>query len=238
MLNEAMSNQERILTIAQIAAGIAHEIGNPLTSISGLTNILKEKCSNNQELYELADMIFREAGQMRQIVDDLVRIAQPVSPKLKLENFEKMVLNVMARAEKQSRERYAGRIKFTVHKQEGFPARFYFDPKQMQLVVETLTSNAVDAVTNSVNFSRGTIKYILKYLPAENQIRFDVSDTGCGLSREELKKVSIPFFTTKPNGKGLSLSYSVMIVNNHGGRIEVESEKKKGTTFSVYLPIK
>jgi len=238
MISEIMSRRERVLTIGQMAAGIAHEVRNPLTSITGLTHILKERCGGNHELCGLADMILHEAGQIKQILDDLVRIAQPDAPKLRLENFEDMVRGVMAQAEKQSRERYAGHIKFAMYKQKDFPAWFFFDLKQMKQVVETLTRNAIDAVTNSGNFPLGFIKYILNYLPAENQIRLDVSDSGCGLSREELEKVGLPFYTTKPNGKGLSLSLVVMIVHGHGGRIEVESKKSRGTTFSVYLPVK
>jgi len=237
--NEIMFQPEKVLIIKQMAAGIAHEVRNPLTSITGFTNILKEKYNNNQSLLEIADTIFHEAGQIKQLVDDLVRIAQPVSPKLRLENFEEIVQDVMARFEKLSQERYAGRIGFSFYKQEGFPEWFYFDLNQIKHVIETLTCNAIDAVIDAGNASNnGLIKYSLRYFPAESQICLDVSDNGYGLTREELEKVGLPFYTTKPNGKGLSLSLSVMLIHNHGGKIEVESEKGKETTFSVYLPVK
>ena len=225
-------HKEKAVLIEQVAEGVAHEVRNPLTSIIGLLVILKEKIQCDNEIKQIIDIVNSEAGQLNSVVNTLVSIARPVPPKLKLERIEPLLNEVIAEFKTRADLNEGRCVYYTVNKEEGFPEWLFVDYSQLKKVITDVTLNAVQSITG-----KGKITFNMYYYFTDNKVKLEIADTGCGIPEKDLPKVGLPFFTTIPSGKGLSLSSSIMIINRHGGRLEIDSEVGKGTVVSIYLPV-
>ena len=232
-LEQQIVHSEKLAALGRLAAGVAHEIGNPLTSISTFAQLLREMATDDFTQSSL-DIINNHIRRITEIVRQMSTFARPDAAKAKLTDINdilKSSLDLM-RLDK----RMKSTIEITTELGSDLPKTF-IDEGQISQVFINIILNALDAMPDG-----GTLSVKSSCESGESgkesvQIRF--SDTGSGISRDALEKIFDPFFTTKEVGKGtgLGLSVSYNIVRSYKGDIKVESEIGKGTTFTVVLPV-
>ncbi|HOU53191.1 MAG TPA: ATP-binding protein [Myxococcota bacterium] len=219
---------ERLGVVGRLAAGIAHEINNPLTGVMLIAGNLKEGLDPKDPRRGDLETLYREAARAREIVKGLLDFARQVRPNwsratldLPLGQAVEMVRHI---AQKQG-------VDLTV---EGPPLpEMRLDVPRMQQVLVNLMVNALDAMPDG-----GRLQVHKGVSGDGRSVWVDVADTGSGIRSEDLAHLFEPFFTTKEGkGTGLGLSISWGIVRDHGGQIDVESEPGRGTTFRVFLPL-
>ena len=218
---------EKLAALGQLAAGIAHEIRNPLTSINILIHSMTDNLPDESVHREDLKVIEEEINRINEIVDQFLRFAKPAPPLLKkaevLPIFEETLQLLRLQIEKQ---------RITIQKEFQTLAPALMDSEQMKQAILNLLLNAVQAMPKGGHL-------ILKGQISENDrlIKLSVQDSGVGISDEEMGKLFDPFFSTKEGGIGLGLSIAHRIIDQHHGKIEVESAPGKGTLFTLWLPI-
>jgi len=218
---------EKLAALGQLAAGIAHEIRNPLTSINILIHSLTENLSSGNSQKEDLKVIEEEIHRINEIVDQFLRFAKPAPPLLKkadvISIFEETLQLLRPQIEKQG---------IVIQKEFQPLPPILMDREQMKQVILNLLLNAVQAMPKGGNL-------VLKgHIPeGDRWIRLSIQDSGVGISGEDINKLFDPFFSTKEGGMGLGLSIAHRIVDQHHGKIEVESIPGEGTLFTVWLPI-
>jgi signal transduction histidine kinase len=226
---EQLIQKEKLASVGQLAAGVAHEINNPLSSILLYTDVLCQEIpeQNAQQRQDL-QMILKEAIRCRTIVNDLLSfsrqnevLAQPTDLNALL---EEMIQEIGIQ------ERFQG-VQIQMDLDSGLPI-IEADPFQLHQVFCNLMNNAADAMPGG-----GTLTLRTKRGPWSGLITAEVQDTGEGISEENMKKLFTPFFTTKPMGKGTGLGLAIIygIVKMHQGQIGVQSQVGQGTTFTLTL---
>ncbi|WP_316570063.1 ATP-binding protein [Neobacillus sp. YIM B06451] len=219
---EELRQNEKLIGIGQMATGIAHEIRNPLTALKGFIQLQQE--SSNKKDYSL--IMNQEIDRLTTIVDDLMILGKPKSS-----SFSKIDLKQMVDYALSIAMQFARGTKITFIKEfDANPAFIKGDEKQIKQVVINLVKNSIESMSEE-----GTIKISLKSID-ENQIVLSVSDEGFGIPEEHIKKLCDPFFTTKKDGTGLGLMVTNQIVNDHGGKIQIESELNVGTKIDILFP--
>jgi two-component system sensor histidine kinase AtoS len=220
-LHEQVELRERLTALGEMSAGIAHELRNPMAVISGYLNLLAKKTApENQTI--IRD-ITSEISGMNRIIGDLLTFARPASLNRVKTNIKEMIESCLANALQATGA--TSRIT-TVLKLDTIET--VVDEVLMRQAFTNLIQNAVEAMPEG-----GTITIEGK---KNKELKITVQDTGAGIPVENLKKVFLPFYTTKDKGTGLGLALVHKIILSHGGRIEVESEVGKGSTFTVILP--
>jgi two-component system NtrC family sensor kinase len=219
----------KLAAIGELAANVAHEINNPLTSVLGFASYLAEQLPPGQQMREQLDLIQEEAARARDIVRDLLQFSRQSEFVPEVADFNVVVQQTVAMVRRQGalyqielNEEYAS-DPFTVQ----------IDVPRVKQVLLNIINNAIYAMPEG-----GTLA--IRTAVQDDMARVEVSDTGSGISPEHLDRIFEPFFTTKPevSGTGLGLSVSLGIVESHGGKIEVQSEVGRGSTFTVKLPVK
>jgi len=208
-----------------MAAGLAHEIRNPLAGIAGVIEIIGRDLPPTSPARAVLKDVRQEIAQINRILTDLLQTARPHPPEVRPSDLNITVEHAVMLARQQVLSKP---IKIELQKDAALPMVDH-DSDQMHQVLLNLLLNAVQAIDGS-----GTIRVTLSGLDQEAVVT--VSDTGRGISPENLPNIFRPFYTTKGNGTGLGLSLARRIVEGHHGRIEVESEVGIGTEFRVYLP--
>jgi signal transduction histidine kinase len=218
---------EKLAALGQLAAGIAHEIRNPLTSINILIHSLTENFPSENAHREDLQVIEEEIRRINEIVDQFLRFAKPASPLFEKTNlipiFEEILQLLRPQIER-------GKIKV---KKEFEPLPLItVDKEQVKQVILNLLLNAVQAMPKGGHLTlRGQAS------ESDRWIRLSIQDSGIGIPGEDLNKLFDPFFSTKEGGVGLGLSIAHRIIDQHHGKIEVESAPGKGTLLMVWLPI-
>jgi len=222
-----IGQSEKLASIGRLAAGIAHEINNPITSVLNFTHLLKQKKSNDEEDLKDLDIIIQETNRIRKIVRELVDFARQ-SPTGQESLYINQILQQLIEVIKKQNE--FRNIKFIESYDESLQP-FLADKNQFQQVSLNLLLNAAEAISET-----GTIT--ITTIGTDENINISITDTGCGIKHEDITKIFDPFYTTKPVGKGtgLGLSVSYGIVQQYSGVIKCESKEGKGTTFSIILP--
>jgi two-component system, NtrC family, sensor histidine kinase PilS len=226
-MEQAVARAERLAGIGRLAANIAHEIRNPLASISGSVEVLKRLSGADAETCNLVDIAVREVDRVNALISNLLDYARPRTEDRQRLDLGEMVAEIAKIFEQ---ERRTKEVHLQLHTQPGVWVEVASG--QMQQVLWNLLRNAVDAMPEG-----GTI-----YLAAakKNAIRAEailrVRDTGVGIAREDLEHIFEPFFSRKTGGTGLGLATTARIVEEHGGTIDVLSQPGKGTTFTVRMP--
>lgn len=230
---EKLIENERLAVIGQLTTGIAHEIKNPLTVISGFAEVTKSKIlkmSGNESLKEsmlyYQQEIIDNSRNMNRLIVDLLQLARP-------RRAEQVNINLSGTLEKicNTISPYALQRNVTLTKNlAAADLEMTVDPVQIGQVLFNLCNNAIQSMTD------GGILGITADVSGGFLI-IQVSDTGCGIKPEDMGKLGTPFFTTKTEGTGLGLSVTYSIIKDYGGKIEVESEVGDGSTFKVYLPL-
>jgi two-component system NtrC family sensor kinase len=225
---QQIGRSEQLASVGRLAAGVAHEINNPLTGVLAFADLLRTKENMDAQDREDLDLIVRETKRAREIVKGLLDFAREtpqVKTQVDINDLVRQTLKLLGK-----REAFQS-IYLLEDLTEPLPT-VHGDKNQLQQVLVNLSINACEAMPQG-----GTL--MVSTACADGRIVIKVADTGCGISREHLDKIFEPFFTTKPVGKGTGLGLSVThgIVQQHGGTLEVESGAGKGTTFTVTLPL-
>jgi two-component system sensor histidine kinase PilS (NtrC family) len=226
-MEETMQRSEKLATIGQLAAGIAHEIRNPLASISGAIQLLNDEQGKGESTQRLMEIILAESGRLNRLITDFLLYAQP--PKLNKKKVDigalvESTLEVFSRS-----PQWTKGIKLAKSIEPDITIAG--DSQQLEQILWNLFINAVDAMEGT-----GMLE-VKVYKDGKGQAaKLTVSDTGKGISPKNTKRIFDPFFTTKEGGSGLGLSIVHKIVETHGGDISVESQHERGTTFSLTFP--
>lgn len=223
---EAVQRSEKLAALGQLSAGLAHELRNPLASMSGSVQLLSESAQLDAEDRRLMDIVLREADRLDALITDFLRFARPRP--LQPGHFD------LARAIHTSlallRNRPTDKA-FTIVESLPESLPFFGDADQLGQVIWNLLVNAAQALRQEGGDIRVTAQRL-----SDGAVEIVVSDTGVGIAERHLSSLFDPFFTTKQGGTGLGLSIAHGIVQAHEGRIEVTSREGAGTTFRVVLP--
>ncbi len=221
-------HQEKMASMGILAAGIAHEIGNPLTSISSIVQVIKRKIKD-PKLQEYLNSILENIDRISRIVRELVDFSRPTGSEFTYVNVNEVIRNAIGIVKY---DRRAKQVKFKLNLAEEAP-NLYLVPDQLLQVVLNILINALDALKDG----HGIIE--IKTTLNEQYLKISIKDDGQGIAPEHLNKIFEPFFTTKKvgQGTGLGLSVSYGIIKNFKGKIEVKSKLGQGSEFIIYLPL-
>jgi signal transduction histidine kinase len=217
---------ERLATLGQLAAGFAHEIRNPLTSINILVQSLIEKLPKGKDYQEDLRVIEEEIERINQIIDQFLRFAKPAPPFLEKTDILSIIEDIIQLLKPQLE-----RDDIVIQREFLSLPLVRIDREQIKQVFLNLLLNAIQAMPE------GGIIYLKSRLSENGQfVKIVIKDTGIGISPQDMEKLFDPFFTTKEDGIGLGLSIVHRIIDQHRGKIEVASTPGKGTIFTVWLP--
>ncbi|UOE92493.1 PAS domain S-box protein [Alkalihalobacillus sp. LMS39] len=220
---QLMVQTEKLSMAGQLAAGIAHEIRNPLTAIKGFVQLMKPLERQHERYY---DIIITEMNRIELIVNELLILSKPHEPFLNEQNMNQLLYEVLTLLETQA-------IMLNIILESDLPKEplhFYGDGNQLKQVFINIIKNAIEVMPNG-----GKISIVAT--EKEKYIVVDVTDEGCGIPSDEMKNIGTPFYTTKENGTGLGLATTYKIIDAHQGKITVQSEVNVGSTFTIYLPL-
>jgi two-component system NtrC family sensor kinase len=227
-LQRELLESEKHAAVGKLAAGVAHELNNPLTGILTFSEDLLEELPETLKAKEDIQVIMREALRCRQIVRDLLDYSRQGKAHRKVFPIDSVIHRAIKFVEKQAAFHD---IQFEVHLGDS-PPFVYADQNQLQQVLLNLIINARDAMDG-----RGIITVSAGQRPGNVGTHIAVTDQGCGIEAEDMKQIFEPFYSTKGDrGNGLGLAAVRGIIQDHGGTVTVESKPGHGSTFSIYLP--
>jgi signal transduction histidine kinase len=223
---------EKLASLGTLAAGVAHEIRNPLTAINVRVHGLKKSLAANSSEQEDAQVIGHEIQRLERIVQEFLEFARPAEPRLVTVSADGLLARMQTLFGPQL-EKTAIRLNL-----ESVPDIWVrVDPHQMEQVLINLIQNAAESIEGegaiTLRARNGKGRLAGRSRPV---VVLEVSDTGKGIPPEVQKRMFDPFFTTKEEGTGLGLSITARIVEKHGGALECRSEANRGTTFTLLLP--
>ncbi|MBK7708912.1 MAG: HAMP domain-containing protein [Acidobacteria bacterium] len=226
-LNDQLIRTEKLAAMGTLSAGVAHEVNNPLASISSLIQMIR-KNANDERLAENLKLIETQIDRISRVTKDMMEFAR-VRPAAKSDvDINSIIVTALRLA---SFDKSFQRLEVEERLGNDLPS-IYADPDQLSQVFLNLFLNARDAMPNGGTLSVETVGF-------ESEVVAIVSDDGIGIGMEDIKQIFDPFFTTKPagNGTGLGLAVCYGIVTAHGGRIEAVPGTNSGTAFRVALPV-
>jgi len=228
---EQLIQVEKLTSLGQMAASIAHEINNPMAGVLIYTELLSKKLAGEAFIKEEAQgylsKMESEISRMSRIIRNLLDFARQTEPMLRLVDVNEVLEQALSLVGHQAQLQ-----DIEVVKELSCLPTIRADFDQLQQVFTNLALNAIQAMPDGGRLT-------LCSSVTNGEVKVDVQDTGCGIPRESLSKLFTPFFTTKEKGKGVGLGLAVVhgIIEGHKGRVRVQSEVGKGTTFSVYLGV-
>ncbi|HNP85328.1 MAG TPA: response regulator [Kouleothrix sp.] len=240
-LEEQLIHSEKLSSIGQLVAGVAHELNNPLTSISGYTQLMLRETDLRDDMRDDLKHISVQAERAARIVQNLLVFAREHKPERSVVNFNEVFRNTLSLRAYQMR---VDNIAVVFDFDANLPTTIA-DPFQLQQVILNLLNNAHQAITERGKSGTITLHTYVTAPPgtegsaAVPEVVLAVTDTGVGIAQRDLNRIFDPFYTTKPVGQGTGLGLSICfgIVREHGGRIWAESEIGQGSTVSVALPL-
>jgi signal transduction histidine kinase len=219
---------DRLSALGRMAAGIAHEINNPLAGILLFSTNMLKKAPKEGPFKEGLEIIIQETLRCKTIIEELLEFSRESKPNMVLTRVDDVIEKAIHILENEFRLR---RIRLEKHLSKQVPD-LLLDGNQIEQMFVNLLLNAVQAIGE-----QGTVT-IWSYVSSDQKcVKIDISDTGCGIPQEHLSKIFEPFFSTKPKGTGLGLAVTYGIVQKHGGQIHAFSQPGLGTQFIVELPI-
>jgi len=226
---------EKQASVGRLAAGVAHEINNPLTGVLTFTHMLLRRKDLDTEVRADLQTIAKETERVRAIVKGLLDFSRQTKLEPESTDINKLVRSAITLVDNQA---LVKGVQLEFLPTDGLPVRTV-DRSQMQSVILNIMMNAIDATEPGGTITVRTGFSVSKGKTEQDGIEISISDTGCGISKENLGKIFDPFFTTKEvgQGTGLGLSVSYGIVAHHGGNIRVQSEVGKGSSFTIWLPL-
>lgn len=227
-MEERVRQADRLATIGRLAANIAHEIRNPLASLSGAIEALVRELPPDTGRERLVEIVLRESDRLNQIIRDFLEYARPAPVSPHAINLSDLLEEVVLLLEHRA---LPAELKVVREFGERLPARV--DPQQLRQAVWNLCINAVQAMPEG-----GELRLGGRIVPSGNaaSLQLWVTDTGHGITDNDLPHVFEPFFSTKAEGSGIGLALVYRVMQDHGGQIEVRSQPGSGTTFLLTLP--
>ena len=225
-LKKEMERSQRLASVGSLAAGIAHEIRNPLSSIKGFATFFKERYRDNPEDQKTADIMVQEVERLNRVIGQLLEFARPMEMKRHWTSIQEVIRHTLKMIEGQAKaKKITLRTDLPLHVGD-----IFIDSDKIKQVLLNLYLNAVEAMEEG-----GALTVAV--LPHEGRmVRIDVSDTGKGIDEKDIARIFDPYFTTRSSGTGLGLAIVHRIVESHDGELRVTSEPGKGTTVSIFLP--
>ncbi|MBN2601774.1 MAG: GHKL domain-containing protein [Candidatus Marinimicrobia bacterium] len=227
ILQRDLRHKEKMSAVGELAAGIAHEIRNPLSAISMTVQRLGREfkpTTGEAEQKRLFDIIRKEIDHIGTSIKNLLQFSKPAPLQMSPNRLEKIIDKIV--------DLYNGKIAaagITLIWQNHMNVKTIIDPVKIEECLINILENAIDATP-----PKGIIEIGLR--TTNREITISIKDTGSGISQENLSKIFNLYFTTKSNGTGLGLAHANQIVSEHGGKIRVDSQENKGTTFTIILP--
>lgn len=222
---ERMKRAERLYALAQLSAGLAHEIRTPLASLEGAAALVQRETQSEERRREFLGIIQKESQRLNRLLTTFLEFAKPRQPDLKMvevgEVLDSVIILVRSADE-------TGRLELRRQTESGLPM-LECDPEQLKQVLLNLVTNASQAMPRG-----GAVS--LEAQLAGASINIDVHDQGRGIDEENLERIFDPFFTTKESGTGLGLSVAHQIISQHGGTMSIVRNSPQGVTVRVSLP--
>lgn len=225
-LQQEVTRNRRLASLGSIAAGVAHEIRNPLSSLKGFATYFRERFRENPTDRETAEVMISEVDRLNRVINQLLEFARPLTMTLVPSSLQSLIRHVLKTVEGQARDRGVA-IETDLPPEIG---DIPIDADRISQVLMNLALNAIAAMETG-----GTLRVALARQD-NRSIRISITDTGAGIRKEDLPRVFDPYFTTKPAGTGLGLPIVEKIVEAHGGKVLLASEPGEGTTATVILP--
>ena len=217
--------ENKLASLGTVAAGMAHEIKNPLASVKGMTQILPENLEDKEFIGKYMNIIPRQIDRISSIVDDLLSFGRPRKLEKTMCSINEVVEDVLALVETQ-----CFRKRIEVKKDLDELPKLMLDRDQINQSILNIVLNSIDSMQD------GGILTISTSADREN-ILIEICDTGCGISRDNLSNIFDPFYSSKTFGTGMGLAVTYKIIDEHEGKIGVESEVGRGTKFRITLPL-
>jgi len=225
-LERKLFQSAKLAGIGTLAAGVAHEIRNPLGIMKTSADMIKRSCREGEQNYELAGFLIEEVDRLNRVVTRLLDFAKPSTPNIESCEINDIVDRALALVGPQHRLQDLELVREYTHGLARVPG----DREQLCQVFLNLIINAVQAMPGGGRLALAT------GMDGGETVWASVADTGGGIDERIVDSIFDPFFTTKEDGSGLGLAIAYRIVESHGGRLEVKSNPGKGTTFTVVLP--
>lgn len=232
-MTDKLVQADKLVLLGQLSAGVSHEIRNPLAAVNLNLQLLSRKIPEDSAEYPFVQTALQGVERISKIVEVSLNFSRPAIPDVKEMNINSIIPQTLDLVASSIRKKD---IKVNIKLAEDLP-NVAIDAKQVQQVLINLITNASDAIKDKGNIDINTyLENSAKYNRGEYVV-VAISDTGCGISPEELSKVFNPFFTRKAEGTGLGLPITQRILHQHNGIIDVQSKVNEGTTFYVKFPV-
>lgn len=226
LLEKQLSHSQSLSTLGQLAASIAHEIRNPLTSLKGFTQLLAHQVSSEGDHF--LGIINTELIRMESILNEFLVLSKPGERSLQIISISAMIKQVV---ELMNPQASIQNIEMEFLSADTESDSLLGDAHELKKVIMNILKNAIEVMPHGGKVS------ISQTLDENNRVRISVTDQGCGMTADQVEKIFLPFYTSKKLGTGLGLAHAIQTVEDHGGRIEVDSVIGEGTTFHLILPI-
>jgi two-component system sensor histidine kinase HydH len=226
-LRKEIARSQRLASVGRLAAGVSHEIRNPLSSIKGFATYFKERYHDVPENQQISNLMIQEVDRLNRVVGQLHEFARPIKISKKSIQIKSFIENSLKLIERQASE---ANIKIQTSLSSEID-KVFVDPDRINQVLLNLYLNAIESMENE-----GSLSVTLTNTLKKDGIEIRVSDTGTGISKDDLAHIFDPYFTTKASGTGLGLAIVHNIIEAHKGKIKVESILGQGTTVTVILP--
>ena len=225
-LRKEIARSQRLASVGRLAAGVSHEIRNPLSSIKGFATYFKERYYDVPENQQISNLMIQEVDRLNRVVGQLHEFARPITvlkKSIQIKAFLKDSLKLI--------ERQASEANISIKTDfDSDVDEILIDPDRINQVLLNLYLNAIDSMNNG-----GSLTVMLAKSPKKNGIEIKVSDTGKGITEGDLSHVFDPYFTTKASGTGLGLAIVHNIMEAHGGEIAIESRLGQGTVVTIFI---
>lgn len=224
-LEEELRRSERMAALGKMAAGVAHELRNPLSSIKGLAILLKSRFQEKSQDQKTADILVQEVERLNRSIGELLDYARPQKLVKEAVRPEELVQKAVSLIRMDAES-------------VGVSVEFTADTKMPLVLADQDKLNQVflNLFLNSIQAMEAGGRLAIRLATEGRNVLFTVTDTGCGVSKDDLPRVFDPYFTTKPEGTGLGLALSLKLVEEHGGAMSFASEPDGGATVVVALP--
>lgn len=223
-MEEQLRKSDTLHVIGELAAGIAHEIRNPMTALKGFIQLLEDSIAEDHSMY--FNVITTELSRIDSIINEFLILAKPQAVKFVKTDIAQIMKETIELLNAQA---VLHNIQFRNYYEKDLPLIFC-EPNQMKKVFINIIKNAIEVMPKG-----GYITVSLQTC-SNNKVRISIRDEGCGIPGHKIKKLGEPFYTTKERGTGLGLMVTYKIIKEHRGNIQVESKLGEGTVFHIYLP--
>jgi len=226
ILERHVFEREKLASLGVLAAGMAHEIRNPLGILKSSAGMIRKAAVSPTESQELGQLMVQEVDRLNQLITSLLDFAKPGTPSIQKVDIRMLIAKALKWTEKKLEN---SNIATKVNVADNVPS-IKADADQLHQVLLNLILNAIDAMPKGGALTFDVCK-------EEDELQLAVEDTGCGMDELTRQRIFEPFYTSKEKGVGLGLSIVYRIIERHHGRIDVESQKGKGTRFIIVLPV-